>query len=65
MDVKIAAAIVALRPAIEDIIVRTVKNPKLILKFNKTDIKLINTLKKLCTFNAGRDNLSPITFDKW
>lgn len=62
MDVEIAAAIVALRLAIDDLIVRTAKNPKLILKPNEVDIKLINVLKDLCNFNAGRNNLSSITF---
>jgi len=63
MDVKVAAAIVALRPAIEDLIIRTVKDPKLITKLTGTDVKLINILKELCDFNAGRNNLLPITFD--
>ncbi|CAH1726470.1 unnamed protein product [Aphis gossypii] len=63
MDVKVASAIVALRPAIEDLIIRTVEDPKLILKPTKTDTKLINILRYLCDFNAGRHNLPPITFD--
>lgn len=64
MDVRVAAAIIALRPAIDDLIVRTAENPKLILKFNKTDIKLVSILTKLCNYNAGRHNLSPIRFDE-
>lgn len=63
MDVKDAAAIVALRPAIDDLILRTTKNPNLILKRTSADIKLISVLRDLCNFNAGRYNLSPITFD--
>jgi len=63
MDVKVASAIVALRPAIEDLIIRTVEDPKLILKPTTTDTKLINILKYLCDFNAGRHNLPPITFE--
>lgn len=63
MDVKVASAIVALRPAIEDLIIRTVEDPKLILKPTTTDTKLIKILRYLCDFNAGRHNLSPITFD--
>lgn len=63
MDVKVASAIVALRPAIEDLIIRTVEDPKLILKPTTTDTKLINILRYLCDFNAGRHNLPPITFD--
>jgi len=63
MDVKVAAAIVALRPAIEDLILRAVKNPELIKNPSITDIKLIKMLRDLCNFNAGRNNLHPITFD--
>lgn len=62
MDVKVAAAIVALRPAIEDLIIRAVKDPKLIENPSITDIKLIKMLRDLCNFNAGRNNLHPITF---
>lgn len=64
MNVQIAAAIVALRPAIEDLIIRTAENPKLLLKPNKVDTKLINVLRDLCSFNAGRNHLSPITFNE-
>jgi ATP-dependent RNA helicase A len=63
MDVKVAAAIVALRPAIDDLIVRTAENPKLISKLNETDIRLISILTNLCNYNAGRHNLYPIKFD--
>ncbi|KAL5233320.1 hypothetical protein ACI65C_000730 [Semiaphis heraclei] len=63
MDVKVAAAIVALRPAIEDLIIRVVEDPNLIKNPSITDIKLIKMLRDLCNFNAGRNNLLPITFD--
>ncbi|CAI6360148.1 unnamed protein product [Macrosiphum euphorbiae] len=63
MDVKVAAAIVALRPAIEDLILRAVEDPELIKKPSITDSKLTKVLRDLCNFNAGRDNLLPVTFD--
>jgi len=63
MDVKVAAAIVALRPAIENLILRAVEDPEQIKKPSITDSKLIKMLRDLCNFNAGRDNLLPITFD--
>lgn len=63
MDVKVAAAIVALRLAIEDLIVKTTENPNIILKFDEVDKKLITVLRKLCNYNAGRHNLQPIKFD--
>lgn len=64
MDVKTASAIVALRPAIESLIINASKNPESILMLSETDNKLINVLKELCNFNSGRHNLSPILFDQ-
>jgi len=64
MDVKYASAIVALRPAIECLIVRVSENPELITMLNETDLKLIDVLKDLCNFNCGRYNLTPITFNQ-
>lgn len=63
MDVKDAAAIVALRPVINDLILRTTKNPSIILKQSSDDRKLITVVRDLCNFNGGRHNLPPITFD--
>lgn len=62
MDVKAAAAIVALRPAIEDLILKTTENPSIILEFNRVEKKLLIVLKKLCKYNAGRNDLDPIEF---
>lgn len=64
MDAKSAAAIVALRPAIESLIVRVSESPKSITTLNEADIKLKDVLKELCNFNSGRYNLSPISFEK-
>lgn len=64
MDVKAASAIVALRPAIESIIVHVSENPESITMLSETDVKLINILKELCNFNCGRYNLSPISFNQ-
>ncbi|CAI6362148.1 unnamed protein product [Macrosiphum euphorbiae] len=62
MDVKAASAIVALRPAIESLIVHASEKPDAIATLSETDIKLVNVLKELCNFNCGRYNLSPISF---
>lgn len=64
MDVKSASAIVALRPAIESLIVRVSEEPESITSFNETDLQLIEVLKDLCSFNSGRFNLPPISFDQ-
>ncbi|XP_050521951.1 ATP-dependent RNA helicase A-like [Daktulosphaira vitifoliae] len=63
MDVKSAAAIVALRPIIDQIMVKVVEHPECIIKRSDTDRRLIQILKDLCNFNAGRHNMSPIIFD--
>lgn len=63
MDVKTASAIVALRPAIESLIVHASEEPESILTLSDTNIKLIEVLKELCNFNCGRFNLSPILFN--
>jgi len=62
MDPTAASAIVALRPAIESLIVHASEEPESIATLRETDIKLINVLKELCNFNCGRYNLSPISF---
>lgn len=64
MDAKSASAIVALRPAIESLIVQASEDPDSISTLSEVDLKLINVLKELCNFNAGRYNLSPISFDQ-
>lgn len=64
MDAKAASSIVALRPAIESLIVHTSENPESISILSEIDIKLITVLKELCNFNSGRYNLSPISFDQ-
>jgi ATP-dependent RNA helicase A len=64
MDVKSASAIVALRPAIECLIVHASEEPESISSLNEADTKLLDVLKQLCSFNSGRYNLSPILFDQ-
>lgn len=64
MDAKSASAIVALRPAIESLIVHASEEPESLSSFNDADIKLIEVLKELCSFNSGRFNLPPISFDQ-
>lgn len=64
MDPKAASTIVALRPAIESLIVRASEEPEMISMLNEIDTTLINVLKELCDFNSGRYNLPPISFDQ-
>ncbi|XP_050424039.1 dosage compensation regulator-like isoform X2 [Adelges cooleyi] len=64
MDVKTAAAIVALRLAIKEIMVQITENPRCVLFRSNTDQRLIQILVDLCNFNAGRCGLPAIEFDK-
>lgn len=64
MDAKSASAIVALRPAIERLIVHASEEPESISTLNEADSKIIEVIKELCSFNSGRYNLSPILFDQ-
>lgn len=61
MDPNQAAAIVALRPAIESLVVRASKEPELITELTPLDEKVINIVKQLCKINAGRHEMDPIT----
>ncbi|XP_050425485.1 dosage compensation regulator-like [Adelges cooleyi] len=64
MDVKSAAAIVALRPIIEEIMVRAVEQPECILRRTEADRGFIQILRDLCNFNAGTHDMPPIELDQ-
>ncbi len=52
MDLNIAAAIVALRPSIEDLIMKVSANPQIISNLTPQEIQLIDTVKIICDFNS-------------
>ncbi|XP_011877491.1 PREDICTED: dosage compensation regulator [Vollenhovia emeryi] len=56
-----AAAIVALRPALESLVVRASKDPEAILELNPTEEKVMNVIKALCSMNACRHELEQVT----
>lgn len=60
MDPTLAAAIVALRPALESLVVRASKDPELITEPTPVEQKVINVIKKLCGVNAGRYGMEPL-----
>lgn len=60
MDPDTAATIVALRPALEGLIIRAAKDPESITKMSFEDDRVINIIQRLCTFQAGRYGLSQI-----
>ncbi|KYN07300.1 PREDICTED: dosage compensation regulator isoform X1 [Cyphomyrmex costatus] len=61
MNPQHAAAIVALRPALESLVVRASKDPETILELSPTEEKVLSVIKALCNMNACRHELEPIT----
>lgn len=57
MDPNTASVIVALRPAIEGLIVRAAKDPESLTSMSLVDQRVIEVIRKLCTFEAGRHGL--------
>uniref|UniRef100_A0AAR5P7Z1 RNA helicase n=1 Tax=Dendroctonus ponderosae TaxID=77166 RepID=A0AAR5P7Z1_DENPD len=53
LDPHIASEIVALRPALESLVVRISQNPEEIMDLNEQDQKLVACIKELCKLNAG------------
>ncbi|XP_046672255.1 ATP-dependent RNA helicase A isoform X2 [Homalodisca vitripennis] len=60
MNPSVAAAIVALRPALESLVVRASKEPEQITEPTPLEEKVMNVIRQLCKLNAGRHNMEPI-----
>ncbi|KAK7867141.1 hypothetical protein R5R35_005856 [Gryllus longicercus] len=60
MDPKVAALIVALRPALEGLVIRASKEPDTITELSPLDEKVMNVIKELCKINAGRHGLEQV-----
>ncbi|XP_076302430.1 LOW QUALITY PROTEIN: dosage compensation regulator mle-like [Lasioglossum baleicum] len=61
MNPSHAAAIVALRPALESLVVKAAKEPETILELSPNEEKVLNVIKSLCGMNACRYELDQIT----
>ncbi|KAL0109421.1 hypothetical protein PUN28_014471 [Cardiocondyla obscurior] len=61
MNPQHAAAIVALRPALESLVVRASKDPEAILELSPTEEKVLSVIRALCSMNACRHELEQIT----
>lgn len=65
MSPQVAAKILALRPALESLVIRASQEPEQILHFGPTDGKVITTLKELCKLHSGsfgldkRESMTP------
>ncbi|XP_011310388.1 dosage compensation regulator [Fopius arisanus] len=61
MNPEQAAAIVALRPALEGLVVRAAKDPETILELSPVQEKVLAVIRGLCGMNAGRHEMELIT----
>ncbi|GJQ87202.1 putative ATP-dependent helicase [Trypoxylus dichotomus] len=53
MDPAAAADIVALRPALENLVIRAAKEPEQVLELSPSDQQLVSVIKDLCKLHAG------------
>ncbi|XP_076644853.1 dosage compensation regulator mle isoform X2 [Halictus rubicundus] len=61
MNPNHAAAIVALRPALESLVVKAAKEPETILELTASEEKVLGLIKTLCGMNTCRYELDQIT----
>ena len=62
MDAKAAAAITALRPSLEALIIRCAGEPETIAEPTHQEDKTISAIKQVCKLNAGRHELEQLGF---
>ncbi|CAG2058257.1 unnamed protein product [Timema podura] len=60
IDPKVASGIVALRPALESMVIRASKEPETITELSPLDEKVVNVIRQLVKLNAGRYDLDPV-----
>ncbi|XP_021914337.1 dosage compensation regulator [Zootermopsis nevadensis] len=60
MKPDVAAAVVALRPVLESLVVRASLEPESITEMSPLDGRVVNVIKQLCKMNAGRYGLEKV-----
>ena len=60
MKPHVAAALVALRPVLESLVIRASRDPESVTEMSPLDEKVINVIKQLCRMNAGRHGLEQV-----
>ena len=60
MKPHVAAALVALRPVLESLVIRASRDPECITEMSPLDEKVMNVIKQLCRMNAGRHGLEQV-----
>ncbi|KAJ9594119.1 hypothetical protein L9F63_014435 [Diploptera punctata] len=60
MKPELAAAIVALRPVLESMVIRASREPETVTEMSPLDEKVMNVMKQLCRMNAGRHGLEQV-----
>ena len=58
MDVCVAARIVALRPALESLIIKTTSDPDTLSDLAPQDMELVNVVRAMSHQEAGRHNIA-------
>ncbi|XP_059486381.1 dosage compensation regulator isoform X2 [Neocloeon triangulifer] len=61
MKPEIAAAIVALRPALESLVMKAAETPEGVTELSPQDDKLVNTIRNLCKVNSGRHEMEQVS----
>ncbi|KAL6264710.1 hypothetical protein P5V15_004809 [Pogonomyrmex californicus] len=61
MNPQHAANIVALRPALESLVIRASKDPETILELSPIEEKVLSVIKALCSMNACRHELEQVS----
>ena len=62
IDPRAAAAVTALRPSLEALVIRCAAEPDTISEPTHQEDKTIQVIKQLCKLNAGRHGLEPLGF---
>nr|CAD7205196.1 unnamed protein product [Timema douglasi] len=60
IDPVVASGIVALRPALESMVIRASKEPETITELSPLDEKVVSVIRQLVKLNAGRHELDPV-----
>ena len=54
MDPQVASNIVALRPLMEELIVKAASDPEIVTRLPMNDQKLVDTIRNLCKRQSGK-----------
>ncbi|XP_073973059.1 dosage compensation regulator mle isoform X2 [Rhodnius prolixus] len=64
MEPKLAAAILSLRPVLENLVIKASSDPESIMNLSDVDKEVVSVIKELCRFNAGRYSLKQYSMSR-